>query len=559
VATEKSNPRNLATANRDAGKPRHEPFLAQIASFVDLFVWLLVLKSFFLPLFIIPTGSMAETLRGAHATHACPNCGYEYEIGFQSDKGPDFIECPNCRFQEATQRVQAGGVQLLKKSGDRIVVHGWPYEFGGRFGPQRWDVVVFKNPNKPRNLAHPGVYQPTQPHDNYIKRLIGLPGETIELIDGDVFVKKPGEDHLHVARKTRYAQQALWFPYYDHDYLPRNPSTPKQTISRTQWTHYAPRWAELGSTHHWDALDTRAPSFAGLTRPGRAEIQFVTGPPGDTSPGRIEDVYGYNSFGRERNDEVLTPVTDIRLSASVLFDDGDGYLELAISKYDDVFVVRLHRDGTLTVDRIGKDNATASRLAELEIGRIEPNARLSIGQADYQVVVELDGRVVFASTAAQYDGSAEVARRNADRRITPMARIAAENVRLSLSHIRIDRDVHYTGSDRQSAFMMKRRGGGNGVIDSPITLDNAYFCMGDNSPNSADGRLWNRNELGPSLEADFANGKYKVGTVPAKDMIGRAFLVYWPGFQPILPELKLRERPRLMNLLPDVGRVRWIH
>ena len=47
---------------------RKEPVIEQIASFVWFFVLLLVFKGFFLPLFIIPTGSMAETLCGAHGT-----------------------------------------------------------------------------------------------------------------------------------------------------------------------------------------------------------------------------------------------------------------------------------------------------------------------------------------------------------------------------------------------------------------------------------------------------------------------------------------------------------
>jgi signal peptidase I len=41
-------------------------------------------------------------------------------------------------------------------------------------GPQRWEVVVFRSPQDARRLC--------------VKRVVGLPGETISLVDGDVLV-----------------------------------------------------------------------------------------------------------------------------------------------------------------------------------------------------------------------------------------------------------------------------------------------------------------------------------------------------------------------------------
>ena len=58
-------------------------------------------------------------------------------------------------------------------------------------------------------------------------------------------------------------------------------------------------------------------------------------------------------------------------------------------------------------------------------------------------------------------------------------------------------------------------------------------------------------DLGPHLRAAYEQGTYELGTVPADQMIGRAFFVYWPGFMPL--------SSKGPNLLPDLGRVRWIH
>ena len=52
-----------------------------------------------------------------------------------------------------------------------VLVNKLSYRFGE---PQRGDVVVFHNPNNTR--------------EDYIKRVVGLPGDTLELVDGNVYV-----------------------------------------------------------------------------------------------------------------------------------------------------------------------------------------------------------------------------------------------------------------------------------------------------------------------------------------------------------------------------------
>lgn len=56
-------------------------------------------------------------------------------------------------------------------TGDRIFGNRLAYLFGE---PQRYDIVIFKYPDDETQL--------------YIKRVIGLPGETVEIRDGKVYI-----------------------------------------------------------------------------------------------------------------------------------------------------------------------------------------------------------------------------------------------------------------------------------------------------------------------------------------------------------------------------------
>ena len=90
-------------------------------------------------------------------------------------------------------------------NGDRLLVDKLAYEFSE---PQRWDVVVFRYPNAAWR--------------NYIKRLAGLPGETVRIQYGDVWIRRDsaGETEFHVARKPPQTLLAMLQRVFDNDYMP---------------------------------------------------------------------------------------------------------------------------------------------------------------------------------------------------------------------------------------------------------------------------------------------------------------------------------------------------
>ncbi len=68
-------------------------------------------------------------------------------------------------------KIPSGSMYPTLKIGDKLFVNKFIYRFRD---PERWDIIVFKYPEDPSK--------------DFIKRLIGLPGETVEIRDGAVFV-----------------------------------------------------------------------------------------------------------------------------------------------------------------------------------------------------------------------------------------------------------------------------------------------------------------------------------------------------------------------------------
>lgn len=161
-----------------------------IESIVVAIILALLFRAYEAEAFVIPTGSMAPTLQGRHKDVFCPKCGFEYQTGASSENpdspNPGAIRtttCPMCRY--AMRLNPAEHPNQASFSGDRIIVSKFAYDIGA---PERWDVIVFKYPGNAKQ--------------NYIKRLVGLPGETLYIEKGDVFTRR-GDDPFQIARKER--------------------------------------------------------------------------------------------------------------------------------------------------------------------------------------------------------------------------------------------------------------------------------------------------------------------------------------------------------------------
>lgn len=146
-----------------------------IESIAVAIILALLFRAFVAEAFVIPTGSMAPALMGAHKDIFCPQCGIQYQVSasiedkVQMDRTVVGTICANCRYRHGLD-LDAPSDKTF--SGDRILVSKFAYSLAD---PARWDVAVFKFPGNPKQ--------------NYIKRIVGLPNETLMIHHGDIYVR----------------------------------------------------------------------------------------------------------------------------------------------------------------------------------------------------------------------------------------------------------------------------------------------------------------------------------------------------------------------------------
>ena len=539
-------------ANRAARKDESN-VKETIESILVAFILAFIFRAFIVEAFVIPTGSMAPTLLGAHLRWSCNDCGYRFDTNYNpyahdADGNPVIpnrsgpiprdrggrpadneheVKCPNCRFD--VPRSQATNVPV--HYGDRILVLKYLYLFQD---PQRWDVVVFKSPfDKPK-------YQ-----QNYIKRLVGRPNESVVILDGDVYVAPAGAtaiEDFRIQTKPKHVQDALWRVIYDNDYHPRG-LTRGDRAWRQPWTvRDGSGWRLDDAADAAKGAAARVFTFDNKDSGGTIFFDREANPANNAFSDWL--AYDVEDEGRRWT---ATVVGDLKVQFDYARTAGDGPLRLRLSKDGNTFVAELSPT-TAKLFRKAGDGAERE-LASATVSFGSRPVRVDFENVDHRVTLRLNGEVVLQTTPQQYapDTKALLAQHRAMKNAPlPAVEIAAERQTASLSHLSLWRDVYYLNRDKRYMSNTPAWGTPADFPENVITLGpKEYFVLGDNSLMSLDARMWNE-------DIELADLQVQAGRVPDRFMLGKAFFVYWPaGYKPVAVE-------SMPALTPNFGDMRFI-
>lgn len=413
---------------------RHFLRIAIGAAVALLLVRAFVVEGLFLPQ-RIASGSMAPALLGPHQQRTCPECRFQLRTALVGGQAPA-TACPRCGSQ-------IPGAPAVVLPGRRVLIDRASWRLRP---PRRFEIAAYR--------GAPGEPSPQ------VKRIVGLPGETIAIRGGDLFVN--GERLV----KTPAEQRQVAIAVHDDRSIATDGSSRLRwsAASNSAWERLAGGWTRAKQPAAADRLST---DWLALQVPAGASCVY--------------DDYTYNvELSRS-----LQCVDDLMLTCRVAC-QGEGTLSVRVQFAGSASLFNIHPqtgklaviEGSQVVSHSISDRAAAA------IRRLGTGAELTVSTFDGRLLLAIDNHIVFRAPLA--DAGDEVATGE------PFA-LAAKGLEVLVQDLRLWRDIYY--------LPPPSGGFGDPAVELPA---DGYFMLGDNSPVSRDCR---DAAIGPCIRANQLLGR----------------------------------------------------
>jgi signal peptidase I len=371
-------------------------------------------------------------------------------------------------------------------AGDRVLIDRTAYQVRR---PRRWEVVAFHRSSGGEDMIA-------------VKRVVGLPGEKIEIKDGDVYADG------QIQRKTLRQQRALRILVHDDDYAgDAGPHVPvggwRPEDAGSNWTR------QHGSRVHVENTGNREWLVYNHAGPGSDDVQ---------TPVQVTD-YSFYNRGSFQSNEDIHPMADVAMSFCVEDLHGRGSLCLNAIDGRDKFMVEINpakRTYAVRKTKIGQEEEEKEEVGSGDLPGSLLGQTIEVSLFDRQFLLAVGGQTLVT---ADLDTG----------RPPPLAKpplaIGAEGpLGIVVDHLRVYRDVYYA----EPTFAAPHAGASYG----PLGPDE-YFVLGDNSPISEDSRTWTGDRF-----------------VSHKSLMGKPFVVIFPAREISLGGWRIQ--------VPNLTRIRYI-
>ena len=312
-------------------------------------------------------------------------------------------------------------------------------------------------------------------------------------------------------------------PVFDNDYQPVNPEEP--SFNGHTWQQ---PFKNVGDSK-WRLAKDRPTLFS------------LDCPPGQTSslvydPSAGNDFRAAHAYDDVREYSYMPYCSDLMVRYYAHAAGKSGHTGISLSKYQTRYSAWVNLEGEMVIEKTLKDKQITLASKSIKPNICNKPILVKFANVDHRLIFQVGDEKLTYDLGRGPDDAGP--RRTGT---PPEVRIFGSG-KLTLSHIAIFRDIQYT----ERKFANSRRAG-RAVEGNPLTLgEDEFFVLGDNSPNSEDGRWWDEPGVGNSSQF------YRPGIVPRDYLVGKALFVYWPScFKPF--------GKSSFVFVPNLGQLRFIY